>query len=214
MSEPRQRRFKQVDVFTGAALYGNPLAVVLDADDLDTARMQRFANWTNLSETTFLLLPSDPQADYKVRIFTPAYEMPFAGHPTLGSCHARLAAGGKPRTPGRIVQECGVGLVEIRVTDKGPAFAAPPMMVGEVGAAERKAVAAALRVPEERVLECALLDNGPQWLAVRLASAPDAYLAAQGTALDRAGRVTVEKKDGRLWVGGESVICVEGTATF
>jgi PhzF family phenazine biosynthesis protein len=128
------RPFQQIDVFTAVPGHGNPLAVVLDGAGLDDARMQRFANWTNLSETTFLLPPTDPAADYRVRIFTPGAELPFAGHPTLGSCHAWLAAGGVPKSPGRIVQQCGVGLVTLRreavdgVDGAGRlAFAAPPL---------------------------------------------------------------------------------------
>ena len=110
----QQRLFKQVDVFTDRPYFGNALAVVLNGQDLDDEAMQRLARWTNLSETTFLLPPTHPQADYRVRIFTPGGELPFAGHPTLGSCHAWLEAGGQPRRPGRIVQECAVGLVELR----------------------------------------------------------------------------------------------------
>src|SRR6478609_3156011 len=111
----RDRRFKQVDVFTATAYRGNPLAVVLDGDGLDDEAMQGFARWTNLSETTFLLPPTQPEADYRVRIFTPGGELPFAGHPTLGSCHAWLESGGAAKTAGRVVQECGVGLVDIRL---------------------------------------------------------------------------------------------------
>src|SRR5690349_3846026 len=122
-----QCRFLQVDVFGGGPSLGNPVAVVLVAEGLSTEQMQRFARWTNLSETTFVLPPDDPSADYRVRIFTPAAELPFAGHPTLGTCHAWLEAGGVGRGE-RIVQECGVGLVEIRRTDDGLAFAAPPLV--------------------------------------------------------------------------------------
>ena len=121
------RRFDQVDVFGSAPLAGNPLAVVHDATGLDDARMAALARWTNLSETTFLLPPTDPAADYRVRIFTPGGELPFAGHPTLGSCHAWLAAGGVPRAPGTVVQECGVGLVPVRRDGARLAFGAPPL---------------------------------------------------------------------------------------
>jgi PhzF family phenazine biosynthesis protein len=125
----KQRAFKQVDVFTPTPYFGNPLAVVMDGSGLDDAAMQRFAKWTNLSETTFLLPPTDASADYSVRIFTPGGELPFAGHPTLGSCHSWLEAGGQPRSKEFIVQECKVGLVKIRreTGTKRLAFAAPAL---------------------------------------------------------------------------------------
>ena len=122
-----QRRFHQLDVFSAVPLKGNPLAVVHAAQGLSDDTMAAFARWTNLSETTFLLPPSDPAADYRVRIFTPGGELPFAGHPTLGSCHAWLAAGGVPQSSGMVVQECGVGLVRIRRSGARLAFAAPPL---------------------------------------------------------------------------------------
>ena len=125
MAQPR--RFSQLDVFSAVPLLGNPLAVVHDGSGLSDAQMASFANWTNLSETTFLLPPSDPQADYRVRIFTPQRELPFAGHPTLGSCHAWLSGGGVPRRDGEVVQECGAGLVRIRRDGARLAFAAPPL---------------------------------------------------------------------------------------
>src|ERR1700742_506306 len=125
---PRQRGFSQVDVFTATALLGNPLAVVHDGSGLSTERTGAFARWTNLSETTFLLPPTHPEADYRVRIFTPGGELPFAGHPTLGSCHVWLAAGGTPKYAGTVVQEYGVGLVPIRRGER-LAFAAPPTTV-------------------------------------------------------------------------------------
>ena len=118
------RRFSQVDGFTDSAYHGNPCAVVVDGDGLDDRRMQRFAHWTNLSETTFVLPPTDPAADYRVRIFTPVAELPFAGHPTIGTCHAWLEAGGTAAVDGEIVQECGIGLVRIRQTADGLGFAA------------------------------------------------------------------------------------------
>ncbi|MDB5731276.1 MAG: phenazine biosynthesis protein PhzF, partial [Variovorax sp.] len=124
MTAMRRRAFEQVDVFGAEPYRGNPLAVVLDGSGLDEAAMQRFAGWTNLSETTFLLPPTDPAADYRVRIFTPGGELPFAGHPTLGSCHAWLAAGGRPLGT-HIVQECGIGLVKLRRDADRLAFAAP-----------------------------------------------------------------------------------------
>jgi PhzF family phenazine biosynthesis protein len=118
------RRFNTLDVFTTTPLAGNPLAVVVDGEGLDTDEMQRFASWTNLSETTFLLPPTDPAADYRARIFTPVAELPFAGHPTLGSAHAWLAHGGTPRRAGLVVQECGVGLVTVSADGDALAFAA------------------------------------------------------------------------------------------
>ena len=139
------RPFTQVDVFTTTPYRGNPVAVVLDADGLPAAQMQRFANWMNLSETTFVLPPADPGADYRVRIFTPATELPFAGHPTLGTCHAWLGAGGTPREAGVIVQECQAGLVRVRRGADGLAFAAPPVLRdgpladGPAGAGGRRA---------------------------------------------------------------------------
>ena len=127
MNLMKSRPFKQVDVFTATAYRGNPLAVVIDGNGLDDATMQRFAQWTNLSETTFLLPPTEPTADYRVRIFTPGGELPFAGHPTIGSCHAWLQAGGKPKAPGMVVQQCGAGLVPLRREGERLAFAAPPL---------------------------------------------------------------------------------------
>ena len=124
----RSRPFAQVDVFATEPCAGNPVAVVLDGDGLSDAELQRFAHWTNLSETTFLLPPTDPAADYAVRIFTPSVELPFAGHPTLGSCHAWLEAGGRPRDGETIVQQCGAGLVPVRRTPDGLAFQAPPLV--------------------------------------------------------------------------------------
>jgi len=160
--------FTQVDVFTDTALRGNPLAVVHGADGLDDARMQDFARWTNLSETTFLLAPTDAAADYRVRIFTPGGELPFAGHPTLGSCHAWLQAGGVPKTPGRVVQQCGVGLVEIRRDGERTAFAAPALRREPVDAALLEPVLAALGVRREQLREAQWLDNGPRWLGLLL----------------------------------------------
>src|SRR3954449_9907450 len=122
------RRFRQVDVFTSTPYAGNPVAVVLDAEGLSSDQMQRFANWTNLSETTYVLPPSEPGADYRVRIFTPVTELPFAGHPTLGTCHAWLEAGGTPTDPAVLVQECTAGLIPIRRTADRLAFAAPPLI--------------------------------------------------------------------------------------
>ena len=123
-----QRSFRQVDVFSTAPYLGNALAVVLDSAGLTDREMQRFARWMNLSETTFVLPPSSTGADYRVRIFTPSVELPFAGHPTLGTCHAWLAAGGTPQRPDVIVQECAAGLIPVRRTADGLAFAAPPLL--------------------------------------------------------------------------------------
>jgi len=163
--------FAQVDVFTARALLGNPLAIVHDADALDDDRMQAFARWTNLSETTFLLAPTDPNADYRVRIFTPGGELPFAGHPTLGSCHAWLERGGRPRSTGVVVQQCQVGAVRIRRDGAGHAFAAPPLARAEVGADDLDAVVAALGTRREHVVAAQSLKNGPNWLTLLLDSA-------------------------------------------
>jgi PhzF family phenazine biosynthesis protein len=163
--------FTQVDVFTATALRGNPLAVVHGADALDEARMQAFARWTNLSETTFLLAPTDPGADYRVRIFTPGGELPFAGHPTLGSCHAWRERGGRPKKGDEVVQQCGVGLVRIKLDGAGAAFAAPPLARAEVGAEELDAVLAALGSERSRLVAAQFLNNGPNWLSLELDSA-------------------------------------------
>jgi PhzF family phenazine biosynthesis protein len=272
-----RHRFDQLEVFSAAPLLGNPLAVVHDATDLDDARMAAFARWTNLSETTFLLPPTDPGADYRVRIFTPGGELPFAGHPTLGSCHAWLAAGGKPREAGTVVQQCGVGLVRVRRAGARLAFAAPPRR--RSGPLEAEVVAQfkrALALPDEAVRAGEWVDNGPGWCALLLDSAPrvravrpdwaalgdlklglvgahpagsDAqfelraliadggyedpvtgslnasvaqwligagiapprYIATQGAALQRAGRVHIEADGDTVWVGGDVAECVHGT---
>lgn len=272
-------RFSQVDVFTAEPYLGNPVAVVHDADDLTSAQMAAFARWTNLSETTFLLTPTTPDADYRLRIFTPGGELPFAGHPTLGSCHAWLAAGGRPRSGDEVVQECGVGPVTLRRDDAGLRFAAPaPREDVPVPPETLDRVVTALGLPADAVRDHRLLDNGPRWHVLLLDSAervldvrpdwaaiagtdvglvgphpaggpaafevrgfapgmgmtedpvtgslnasvgqwligtgraPDRYVAAQGTALGRAGRVHVERDDrGVVWVGGATVSCVEGT---
>ena len=269
--------FTQVDVFTRTALRGNPLAVVHDADGLSDEGMQAFARWTNLSETTFLLRPTSDEADYRVRIFTPGGELPFAGHPTLGSCHAWMERGGVPRIPGQIVQQCGVGLVRIRRDGALAAFAAPASRRDSVDAATLAPVLAALGLQAAQVRAAMWLDNGPRWLALllddagtvlvlepdhaalkRLAKvgvigphaagsecqfevrafaapigipedpvtgslnaslaqwliaerrAPARYIAAQGTRLDRSGRVHIEHDGETLWVGGESVSVIRG----
>jgi PhzF family phenazine biosynthesis protein len=271
-----KRRFDQLDVFTAEALRGNPLAVVHDAAGLDDARMAAFARWTNLSETTFLLPPTDAAADYRVRIFTPGGELPFAGHPTLGSCHAWLAAGGQPRQHGVVVQQCGVGLVRVRRDGVRLAFAAPPLRrSGPLDAALLQQIRDALGLGEAEVRAHQWVDNGPGWCAVLLDSAervlalrpdwprlgtlklgvvgphptgadarfelrafigggnfedpvtgslnasvaqwligarlaPPSYVAAQGAALQRAGRVYIDSADGQIWVGGQVSECIRG----
>jgi PhzF family phenazine biosynthesis protein len=270
------RRFAQVDVFTTTPYRGNPLAVVLDGEGLSTEQMQRFAHWTNLSETTFVLPPSEPGADYRVRIFTPTAELPFAGHPTLGTCHAWLADGGTAASAGAVVQQCGAGLVPVRRTAEGLAFAAPPLLrSGPVEEPLVQHIASVLRIPRAEILDAEWADNGPGWVAVLLAGAdavlalrpgfvdldlgvvgpyragsPEAfevraffpkdgataedpvtgslnaslaqwllrtgrasapYVASQGTALGRSGRVHVSSDpDGTIWVGGGTVTCVSG----
>jgi PhzF family phenazine biosynthesis protein len=270
------RPFSQVDVFTAVPYRGNPLAVVLDGDGLPAEEMQRFAHWMNLSETTFVLPPTAPAADYRVRIFTPVAELPFAGHPTLGTCHAWLAAGGTPREPGVIVQECAAGLVRLRRTPDGLAFAAPPVLRdGPVDGELLARIASVLRIDRSAIVDASWADNGPGWIAVLLdsadavlavrpgpadldlgvagpypASSPAAfevraffpkdgilvedpvtgslnaslaawllrtgratapYVASQGTALGRAGRVHISRDaDGTIWVAGGTVTCVSG----
>jgi len=249
----KTRPFKQVDVFTDTPYLGNPLAVVLDGTGLSDEEMQHFAQWTNLSETTFVLPPSAEAAaagaDYQLRIFTTAYEMPFAGHPTLGSCHAWLEHGGAPKQPELIVQQCKVGLVRIRRSATQLAFAAPALTRSQpepeavAGAAtgsglikrsNREARAfdfgapAAADVapsaqPQVEVRFFAndvTLNEDPvtgsfnaslaQWL-IADGLAPSSYIAAQGTCLGRAGRVHIEQDaTGQVWVGGESVTCIDG----
>src|SRR5918994_119013 len=173
------RPFAQVDVFTTEPYAGNPVAVVLDGAGLSTETMQRFARWTNLSETTFVLPPTSAEADYRVRIFTPSLELPFAGHPTLGTCHAWLRAGGVPRRDGVIVQECGAGLVRISRTDDGLAFAAPPLnRSGPVEEPIVEEIAAALGLARGDIVDASWADNGPPWIALLLESA-DAVLAVR-----------------------------------
>ena len=180
------RPFAQVDVFTDVPYLGNPVAVVLAADGLSTEEMQRFTNWTNLSEATFVLPTTDPDADYRVRIFTPTRELPFAGHPTLGTCHAWLAAGGTPRLEDVIVQECGAGLVEVRRDADGRlAFAAPPLIrSGPVAEPLVEDIARMLRLPRDEIVDAAWADNGPGWVAVLLESA-EAVLALSPQVVSR-----------------------------
>ncbi len=275
------RSFRQVDVFSAVPGLGNALAVVHDADGLDDEAMQAFARWTNLSETTFLVPPTDPAADYRVRIFTTSTELPFAGHPTLGTAHAWLEAGGVPAREGVVVQECGVGLVEVRRGER-LAFAAPPLLrSGAVDEHTLARVLAASQVRREDVVGAAWVDNGPGWIGVELVSAqavlaarvdqahsaglkwglvgrwpdadrealgkdvevrgffdggegcwedpvtgslnaglaqwltgagrlPSSYVAGQGSALHRDGRVHVTGDGDTIWVGGDVVTVVEG----
>jgi len=175
------RQFRQVDVFTEVPYRGNPLAVVLGADGLTTDQMRRFANWTNLSETTFALEPDDGQADYRVRIFTPSQELPFAGHPTLGTCHAWLEAGGTPRTRGRMIQECGAGLVTVSADEDGLKFAAPPVVhSGPVDDQLAAHIADILRISRDEIVDLQWADNGPGWIAVLLGSAGAVLAVAPG----------------------------------
>ena len=171
-------RFRQVDVFSDQPLLGNPVAVVHDADALSDDQMAAFARWTNLSETTFLLEPRSAGADYRLRIFTPGGELPFAGHPTLGSAHAWLEAGGVPRESGRVVQECGAGDVVVRQGER-LAFAGPPLVrEGPVDDATLEQAASAVGVRSDNVLDAAWIDNGPGWLGLLLRD-PDAVRACR-----------------------------------
>jgi PhzF family phenazine biosynthesis protein len=193
---PRTRPFEQVDVFTSEPYGGNPVAVVLDGEGLSTEQMQRVASWTNLSETTFVLPPSDPAADYQVRIFTPVLELPFAGHPTLGTCHAWLRNGGQAADGDGIVQQCPAGLIALRRTSDGLAFAAPPLVrSGPVDEAEIEQIAALLRIDRGDVLEAEWVDNGPGWVAVLLESA-DAVRAVRPGYVDRDVGVVGPHPDG------------------
>jgi PhzF family phenazine biosynthesis protein len=165
-------RFAQVDVFGSGPCSGNPVAVVLDAEGMGEAEMQRFARWTNLAETTFVLPPTRAEADYRVRIFTPVLELPFAGHPTLGTCHAWLQGGGGARDAREVVQECEAGLVRIRRDDGGLAFAAPPLVrSGPASEEEVARVAAALGVEPAEMLAVEWVDNGPGWICALFESA-------------------------------------------
>jgi PhzF family phenazine biosynthesis protein len=268
--------FAEVNVFSADPLGGNPLAVVHAAERMSEAQMAALARWTNFSETTFLLPPTDPGADYRVRIFTPARELPFAGHPTLGSCHAWLAAGGRPRKAGVVVQQCGAGRVQLRCDGPRLEFAAPPLL--RSGPLEPEVIAQierALSLSPSDIVRHQWADNGPGWCAVMLRSArqvlelePDwaaldplnlgvvgpheaggdadfevrafigrggyedpvtgslnaslaqwligaclaksSYVASQGAALKRAGRVHLRSNGGEVWVGGDVVEVVRG----
>ena len=269
--------FQQVDVFTSRPLLGNPLAVVVGADALTDTQMAAFANWTNLSETTFLLQPGTSGADYRVRIFTPKQELPFAGHPTLGSCHVWLASGGKPNGD-QVVQECGIGLVRIRRGSDRLSFAAPELRrSGPLESDILARVSEGLHLRPDSIVASNWVDNGPGWLAVLLRSradvlavrpdysmlsglrvgvvgawdklkdgpdaqfevraftaggyedpvtgslnaglaqwligsgvAPSTYVASQGTALGRMGRVHVEKDGAETWIAGAVTTCITG----
>ena len=269
-------KFRQVNVFSSDPLGGNPLAVVHHAEGLSDERMAALARWTNLSETTFLLPPTDSAADYHVRIFTPFGELSFAGHPTLGSCHCWIAAGGKPRKPGVVVQQCGVGLVRVRCDGPRLEFAAPPLLrTGPLEPEVLARIVKALGLKPSDIVQHQWVDNGAGWCAVMLGSArqvlalkPDwaalgpfklgvvgphdaghdaafevrafigsggiedpvtgslnaslaqwlvgagiaepSYIAAQGTALGRAGRVHLRKYGEEVWVGGDVVGVIDG----
>jgi PhzF family phenazine biosynthesis protein len=208
----RTVRFKQVDVFTAVPFKGNPLAVVFDADDLDDAQMQAIAHWTNLSETTFLVKPTDPAADYRVRIFTTQQELPFAGHPTLGTAHALLESGYQPKLSGKLFQQCGAGLVELNAQQGGAwAFAAPPARVTALPTGLYAALAQALRsdAVDFSAPPCAI-DNGVPWLVVRLKTAADC-LAIEP---DAAALTRVVKAAGMLGVALYGPHEADGPATF
>ena len=165
--------FSQVDVFGRAPLTGNPVAVVHDATGIEDDQLADMARWTNLSETTFVLPPTSADADYRLRILTPVEELPFAGHPTLGSAHAWLARGGVPAQEGRVVQECGIGLVELR-TEGGLSFRAPEFRrFGPVDDETLARALASLRVDPARVVRASWIDNGPGWMGLQLESAAD-----------------------------------------
>jgi len=275
-------RFSQVDVFTVKGLLGNPVAVVHGADSLDSATMARFARWTNLSETTFICKPTAADADYRLRIFTPGGELPFAGHPTLGSCRAWLAAGGIAQSSDKIVQQCGIGNVAIREREGQLGFAAPPLTrTGPLDPASLTRIQQALQLTSDDVVSHQWVCNGPDWAAVMLPAAEavrslkpamallgdlkvgvigkehttsadfdyevrafapgigvpedpvtgslnaglaiwlmsegvtaDRYVAAQGSALQRSGRVLIEKDESGIWVYGDTTICIEGSLTL
>ena len=169
-----KRRFAQIDVFSSKPYRGNPVAVVVDCDGLDDGEMQQFARWTNLSETTFLLPPTNSAADYRVRFFTPTEELPFAGHPTLGTAYAWLIHGGTPRSVDTIIQECKVGLINVRRDGNSLSFAAPSLLRG--GSVEESLVAEAatsLGINREAIIDAAWIDNGPGWLGIQLSSAEE-----------------------------------------
>ncbi len=277
--------FRQVDVFTGSPLMGNPVAVVMNAEGISDEDLALFSIWTNLSETTFLLPPTDPAADYRVRIFSLGTELPFAGHPTIGTCHAWLEAGGVPKTDGTIIQECGVGLVTLRQSEGRLAFAAPPLIKdGSPSEEELAPVCEVLQIDRAEIVDAQWADNGPGWIAVMLrdsdavldltpelgavenyaigvvgvtpqnvseaatrgvedvtiraffrlggAAAEDPvtgslnaavaqwllgngtlsapYVASQGTAMGRDGKVYINEAEDEIWVGGDAVTVITG----
>jgi PhzF family phenazine biosynthesis protein len=163
----------QCDVFSTTPTGGNGLAVVMDGAGLDDDTMQRFARWTNLAETSFICAPTNPAADYDIRIFTAARELPFAGHPTLGTATCWLAAGNRPQNDGKITQNCGVGLVEIDLTGDTPAFIAPPTQINDMDHTDVAAIARALNLDPDRIKHHAILDNGPIWHAIEMTHAND-----------------------------------------
>lgn len=170
----RRRRFSQVDVFTEVPYLGNPVAVVLDGEGIAGRDMAQIAQWTNLSETTFVVPPASAEADYRLRIFTPGGEIPFAGHPTLGSAHAWLEAGGTPKKPGEVTQECGLGLVPVRISGDGLGFRAPALRrSGPLDDAHLDRIARGLGIDRTRIVGHQWVDNGPGWAAVQLASADE-----------------------------------------
>ena len=275
--------FKQVDVFSTVALKGNPVAVVLNTDSLTDGQMADFARWTNLSETTFVLKPQNPEADYRLRIFTTLHELPFAGHPTLGSCHAWLETGGEPKGD-EIIQECSAGLIRIRRDGEQLAFTAPPLLRdGAVEDELLQRICGGLGIQSKAVALARWVDNGPGWVALMLHDreqvlalnpdyaqllglsigvvapwsverhgdeaqfevrafcagegmpedpvtgslnaglaqwligdglAPAHYVASQGTAMGRAGRVSIEQVGDDIWVGGSAVTCISGQLTL
>lgn len=209
----RNVRFKQVDVFSAVPFKGNALAVVFDADGLTDDQMQAIARWTNLSETTFVCRPSDPAADYLVRIFTPAYELPFAGHPTLGTAHALLDSGYRPRQAGRLFQQCGIGLVELAVHDDGSiAFVAPPARIEPLGADIVQLLKAALRSHEidfNDIAPC-LVDNGVRWLAIGV-NTPEACISLS---LDGAFAAQIVQKMGMTGLAFYALHGPNGPATL
>ena len=205
----RQRPYLQVDVFTPEPYRGNPLAVVLDGEGLTAEAMQQFTNWTNLSEATFVLPPTPEGraagADYRVRIFSPGRELPFAGHPTLGSCHAWLQSGGQPLVAGRVVQECGVGLVALRQDDDRLAFAAPPLIKsGPLDEADVARIAQGLGVARSDILHHAWCDNGPNWRGVMLRSAAQVLALKPDGAILAGLDVGVVGPRGKVGVVGSS----------
>jgi PhzF family phenazine biosynthesis protein len=184
MIQAIMRPYCEVDVFTSTPYEGNLVAVVMDATNLSTAEMQRFARWTDLSETTFLLPATDPRAHYRVRIFTPTQELPFAGHPTLGSCHAWLERQPESRSKDVVVQECAAGLIEVRRSAHGLAFAAPPLLRdGPVDRELLRRIARALQIDRDQIVDATWADNGPGWVAVLLKDA-EAVLALRPGATD------------------------------